>query len=220
MRQASCDAGVATSLNPSHYKASTTKLSEQKRYRNLSLAGDPFCITHLEFASVVQPLKEQSLTDHGRRQPLPQHLLWHSTTSLSKITCPAQFSSSYKHFTLLQLLSWSWDSQAELFSGLPHTNSIQRVRNMASNSTFPWEKKPVKITSLNELNHLTLRVQVTAVPWGLQSKRERPEQHESGKIHNFSTLLQFQCSLMQDQLWLPVWMQLRERGKDMISAKK
>lgn len=34
-----------------------------KRDRSLSLAGDPFYITHLEFASVVQPLKEQSPTD-------------------------------------------------------------------------------------------------------------------------------------------------------------
>lgn len=41
-----------------------------------------------------------------------------------------------------------------------------------------------------------------------------------GKTDNFSTLLQFQCSLPQDQLWLLVWMQLRERGKGMISAKK
>lgn len=62
-KQTSCDAGVATSLNPSHSKVSTTKLSEQKRDRSLSLAGDPFCIIHLEFASVVQSLKEQSPND-------------------------------------------------------------------------------------------------------------------------------------------------------------
>lgn len=74
-RQASWDAGVATSLNPSRSKASTTKLSEQKRDKSLRLEGDPFCITHQEFASVVQPLKEQSPTDPCQRQPLPQHLL-------------------------------------------------------------------------------------------------------------------------------------------------
>lgn len=74
-KQTSCDAGVATSLNPSHSKVSTTKLSEQKRDRSLSLAGDPFCIIHLEFASVVQSLNEQSPNDSCQRQPLPQHLL-------------------------------------------------------------------------------------------------------------------------------------------------
>lgn len=85
---------------------------------------------------------------------------------------------------------------------------------------FPWEKKSIKITSLNKLNHLTLRVQVRVAPRGPQSKRERGGQHESGKTDNFSTFLQFQCSLLQDQLRLLVRMKLRERGKDMVSAKK
>lgn len=156
-RQASCDAGVATSLilhtpkpqQPNFLSKRKIKASVWQKIHSVSPTWN--------LPQLFSPLRSKARLTPVRGSHFPS-TYWHFTTSLSKITCPAQFSSFYKHFISLQLLSWSWDSQAELFSGLPHTNSIVRVRNRASNSTcFPGKKKSVKITSLNKLNHLTLK---------------------------------------------------------------
>lgn len=103
MRQASCEAGIPTSLHPSHSKASMSKVFEQKTEPSPSLAGDPFCITHLEFPSVGQSLKAQSPSPvRGSHFP---STCWDTPPQATQNNMPCTISPSYKHFTLLQLLS-------------------------------------------------------------------------------------------------------------------
>lgn len=88
-RQASCEASIATSLDTSHSKASTSKLFKQNTEPSPSLAGDPFCITRLEFSSAVQSLKEQSLIP-VRGRHFPSTCCDTPPQATQKITCPAQ----------------------------------------------------------------------------------------------------------------------------------
>lgn len=104
-RQASCGAGIATSLNPSHSKTSIFKLLKKKKDKVKPPVWQeiPSVSPTSNFLQLYSPLrsKAQPLSE-AATSPALAVTLYHNH---SKVTCPAQFSPSYKHPALLQLLS-------------------------------------------------------------------------------------------------------------------